>query len=301
MNFFSGYDGRTVEVLDQHQLDQAMRDIEEVWRTFFDIVYRLSHDHASDSFDRKHPMSMKILNFSPEHPVSQAILYIFAMDTFIPGALQRANRTQNTALMKSLGALAVFLAEIVYISQKSRTTSNFGSIQSLQPTYEAYLGTSVPASMVSEHGAFRERNYLQNRNFLSVSLSKEFALKQALRLTELRNGANGGNDAANAGRHVPVLMELYFDQKFFLNSFELNSLQYSPYADTEQEVVLKNSLMFEVTQHSVENVTRAYGQVADNVTVVRLANMEDPRLYATSKVAPVIKFYQKYKWIAKFF
>jgi hypothetical protein len=59
---------------------------------------------------------MKVLNFSPEHPVCKAVLYIFAMDTFLPKAIQEANLQRNHNMVPQLGPLAMFMAEIVYIA-----------------------------------------------------------------------------------------------------------------------------------------------------------------------------------------
>ena len=84
-HFLLGED--TCELLNQQQLDLAIKDIEMAWHVFFDIVVHECNSKKVTRIDRKAPLSMKVLNFSPEHPVCKAVLYIFAMDTFLPKAI----------------------------------------------------------------------------------------------------------------------------------------------------------------------------------------------------------------------
>lgn len=183
MTLYGGY-------INQTNLEYGSRDIELVWRTFFDIVLRkcqeLPNAENGGVFNRKYPIPIKLLNFSPEHPLTKAILYIYSMETFIPGTLMVANRQKNQEIMKRLGPFAVFLSEIIYISQKSRKT-NLDQIISLRPQFDAYLGCSVPTSWLQIHNLFQENTYVMNQDILCASLNEDFAINQAMTLTNTRN------------------------------------------------------------------------------------------------------------------
>ena len=92
------------------------------WSTLFAILIRQCHEKKSTRVDRKCPLSMKILNFSPEHPVTQTIMYIYSMETFLPQAIKRANAYKDHSKIKSLGPFAMYLAEVIYIAQRARKT-----------------------------------------------------------------------------------------------------------------------------------------------------------------------------------
>lgn len=81
----------TCDTLSHSQVEQGMKDIEVAWHVFFDIVMQQCRAKKSTRLDRSAPLSMKVLNFSPEHPVCKAVMYIFAMDTFLPRAIQNTN------------------------------------------------------------------------------------------------------------------------------------------------------------------------------------------------------------------
>ena len=164
------------DILSQKQLDLGVKDIEMVWHIFFDIVIQECNQKKATKVDPKTPLSMKILNFSPEHPVCKSILYIFAMDTFIPKAIQNANLHRDINAVPHLGPLAMFLAEIVYIAQRARKTDRH-QIRSLQSApFEAYLGCAFSNSFLAESELFEVRTYLLNLNFLSVSYNPDVAI-----------------------------------------------------------------------------------------------------------------------------
>lgn len=126
-------------------------------------------------------------------------------------------------------------------------------------------------------------------NFLSVSLDPDVAVQVALKQCKIKNDFFQPKNAADTFQ--PVLVHLIFEPKYQLNCFELNTEEYSPFASTESQLVLRNQLKFEVLSQEHETVRTKDGQAHSGFLVVRLANMEDPRLYGASKVAPVIQFY----------
>lgn len=69
-------------------------------------------------------------------------MYIFAMDTFLPKAIQTTNMQRDLNRVPQLGPLAMFLAEIVYIAQRARKVDR-PAIRSLRSEFDAYLGCSL--------------------------------------------------------------------------------------------------------------------------------------------------------------
>lgn len=54
---------------------------------------------------------------------------------------------------------------------------------------------------------------------------------------------------------------------------------------------MRNQLKFEVLSREREEIRQNDGTIHRDLMVIRLANLEDPRLYGASKIAPIISFY----------
>ena len=58
------------------------------------------------------PLNYKILH-DPDHPVTQTLIYIHSMETFIYGDLKKASLNKDITKIKTLGPYAYVLGEIL--------------------------------------------------------------------------------------------------------------------------------------------------------------------------------------------
>ena len=69
------------------------------------------------------PLSYKIL-FDPDHPVTQTLIYIHSMETFIYGDMKKVSLDKNIAKVKTLGPYAIALGAILDNSLKKKLKNN---------------------------------------------------------------------------------------------------------------------------------------------------------------------------------
>ena len=65
------------------------------------------------------PLTRDILK-NPEHPVTQQILYIYTMESFIYPAVNRTCRNHDESQIRFYGAFAAALSYILYFANKNR-------------------------------------------------------------------------------------------------------------------------------------------------------------------------------------
>ena len=65
------------------------------------------------------PMTSQILS-NPNHKITKHILYLYSMETFIYGELNRASRSKDESQIKHYGAYAAALSYIIYSANKNR-------------------------------------------------------------------------------------------------------------------------------------------------------------------------------------
>ena len=86
--------------------------------------------------DLDKPLTPKILS-DPKHPITRHILYIYTMDSFVYGELNRATRDKDVSKIKYYGAYAAALSFIIYKANKNRQNDK------LQGTNLLYRGLKM--------------------------------------------------------------------------------------------------------------------------------------------------------------
>jgi len=83
----------------------------ERWKMLFDLA-KLG--------DLDVPLTRKILS-NPEHNINKHLLYLYSMESFIFGAMNRASRAKDEHKIKFYGPLASALSFIVHCGNKKLT------------------------------------------------------------------------------------------------------------------------------------------------------------------------------------
>ena len=72
--------------------------------------------------DLDKPLTSKIL-CNPEHKITKHILYLYSMESFIYGVLNRASREKDKSQIQYYGAYAAALSFIIYNANKNRRSN----------------------------------------------------------------------------------------------------------------------------------------------------------------------------------
>ena len=80
------------------------------WKMLFEIVKLGNLDQ---------PLTAKILS-DPNNKITKHILYLYSMETFIYGDLNRASREKDKTKIQYYGAFAAVLSYIIYSANKNR-------------------------------------------------------------------------------------------------------------------------------------------------------------------------------------
>ena len=83
----------------------------EVWQKIFDMVKNI---------DLRKPLTPKILS-DPNHRFVKTLIYIYSMQSFIFGEMNRASRTKDATKIKFYGPLAAALSFIIHNGNKKQT------------------------------------------------------------------------------------------------------------------------------------------------------------------------------------
>ena len=105
-----------------------MSVLTDMWKKIFSIA------KLGDDIDK--PLTPQILS-DPSHKVTQHLLYIYSMETFIYGELNRASRKKDESKIQYYGAFSAALSYIIYSANTKRKTDK------LTGTTTLYRGSSM--------------------------------------------------------------------------------------------------------------------------------------------------------------
>ena len=113
----------------------------------------------------------------PQHHVTQAILFIYSLETFIPNAISQANMEKDDSKVDSLGPIALALRSIVHGAQAIRTIQDKVSPIKEKIVWRSTIlrGTDVEDYMQVLN--YRKENALiKAMGFISANSSQDLAL-----------------------------------------------------------------------------------------------------------------------------
>ena len=81
-----------------------INDYKDAWKAIFEI--------GTQGFDLNEPIDFEILH-DPDHPVTQTLIYIYSMETFIYGDMKKASLNKDISKVKTLGPYSFAIAAII--------------------------------------------------------------------------------------------------------------------------------------------------------------------------------------------
>lgn len=152
-------------------------------------------------------------------PLTSIILYIYSMETFLPGLIDNASWVKDEKRVDTLGPFVLALHEIVYRANNKRHDVMRGQ-------FSVFRGMQLSNDIINQYiQMVNERESLALMGFTSTHKNRESAERNALSL------ASENNDPDT----LPVLIEIVC--RTSLRCFEMNRKEFSPYFKHDDEVL----------------------------------------------------------------
>ena len=90
--------------MDETEIEKNIENYKYAWKAIFQI--------GTQGFDLNQPLTGEILK-DPDHPVTQTLIYIHSMETFIYGDMKKASLNKDITKVKTLGPYASVIGEIL--------------------------------------------------------------------------------------------------------------------------------------------------------------------------------------------
>ena len=166
--------------------------------------------------------------FNPNKEVTQNILYIFSLETFLYKAINAASKQQDESKIETLGPFARVLSWIVLAAEKNKTYD----IEVLPNTKftKLYRATTLHESQVDEFEDMKGTR-ITLTGFISAVRDQDYALSFVLTKDAM-------NSYSKSRRPVLIMIEWSLSSLYFM----FNSPSYSPYYEQEDEVLLYDGL-----------------------------------------------------------
>lgn len=194
-----------------------LKDIyRENWEKLFDI---------NELGDLEKSLTPDILS-NPNHAITQHILYLYSMESFIYTDLNRACRDQDEEEIPYYGAFAAALSYILYNANANRSCTN-----KINGKSTLYRGLKMSQLEIDTYVVGSRQNLT---GYISSSLDRLAAMRFAIEDVQ--------------GDQIPVLFEISFDGDKGL--FQMSE-GYSAYPD-ECEVLIQDGLQYRVVSNSRE-------------------------------------------------
>ena len=145
------------------ELQYMKKSYKTRWTMLFDMANLGNLDKA---------LTRKILA-NPEHPITRHILFLYSMESFIYGDLNKASRDKDQTKIKFYGAYAAALSYIIYAANSNKKSEKLDGKNTL------YRGLKVNPEQITEN--FYPGNKIHLVGYTSTSKKFECALQFAIR------------------------------------------------------------------------------------------------------------------------
>ena len=204
--------------------------------------------------DMRKPLTPKILS-NPNHQFVKTLIYIYSMQSFIFGEMNRASRNKDVDQIKFYGPLASALSFIVHCGNKKQT--------GLSKVFSVYRGLQVKAEEIESK--YQPGSSINLQGFTSTTQDRDVAIKFALgdSLEEQENPEK-----------CPVLIEIKImddNQLFYLNSPELSAYP------KEHEILLQDGVEYQVIDcdQITKTIKKEGREYTKKITEVKLVKKSD--------------------------
>ena len=106
------------------EFHDALEGLQEAWESYFEelgpmITYKDNYGKERE-IDHNAPLNTYILS-NPDHPVSEIILYLYTIDSWLFSQINSGSREGDQAKIETLGPYAKAFGRIIALAARRRT------------------------------------------------------------------------------------------------------------------------------------------------------------------------------------
>lgn len=205
---------------------EALRNRLNAWKLIFSL------GGLGDNFDQYDEEIQATLFHNSEHKLSQLLIQLHTMETFLPDHIMQVQMSQDKTKLQNLGPYCLGLRSLIF------GASEYRQDESIVPPFTVYRSLLITQK---QFNTLQLMDGIKIFGFASASLAQSHALSQ-LQISaferKMRNEAPKDDQPT-----VKVMLHLNIADKE--DYFVVNKAAFSPYYQTEEEVILQDGMQFQ--------------------------------------------------------